>query len=69
MAAQTQTAWTTTHLRGFKVYSSTSTTDTANDSNWSLKTPGSLDSSKPWSLLISADAAQDGAAAPIMILG
>ena len=69
MAAQTQTAWTTTHLRGFNVYSSTSTTDTANDSNWSLKTPGSLDSSKPWSLIISADAAQDGAAAPIMIWG
>ena len=69
MAAQTQTAWTTTHLRGFKVYSSTSTTDTANDSNWSLKTPGSLDSSKPWSLIISADAQQDGAAAPIMIWG
>ena len=69
MAAQTQTAWTTTHLRGFKVYSSTSTTDTANDSNWSLKTPGSLDTSRPWSLLISASAAQDGAAAPIMIWG
>ena len=69
MAAQTQTAWTTTHLRGFKVYSSTSTTDTANDSNWSLKTPKALDATRPWSLIISASAAQDGAAAPIIIWG
>ena len=69
MAAQTQTAWTTTHLRGFKVYSSTATTDANNEVNWSLKTPNSLDTSKPWSLIVSADAAQDGAAAPLMIWG
>ena len=69
MAAQTQTAWVETSLNGFLILSSTATTDTANDSNWSLKTPGSLDTSKPWSLIISASAAQDGAAAPIMIWG
>ena len=69
MAAQTQTAWTTTHLRGFKVYSSTATTDANNEVNWSLKTPNSLDTSKPWSLIVSASAAQDGAAAPLMIWG
>ena len=69
MAAQTQTAWTTTHIRGFKVYSSTATTDAANEVNWSLKTPKALDTSKPWSLIVSASAAQDGAAAPLMIWG
>ena len=69
MAAQTQTAWTSTSLDGYAIHTSTATTDTANDSNWSLKTPGSLDTSKPWSLIISASAAQDGAAAPIMIWG
>ena len=69
MAAQTQTAWTTTHLRGFKVYSSTATTDANNEVNWSLMTPKQLDSSQPWSLIVSASAAQDGAAAPLMIWG
>ena len=69
MAAQTQTAWTETSINGYTVLTSTSTTDTANDSNWSLKTPKSLDTTKPWSLIISSDAAQDGAAAPIMIWG
>ena len=69
MAAQTQTAWTTTHLRGFNVYSSTATTDANNEVNWSLKTPTSLDTSKPWSLVVSASAAQDGAAAPLMLWG
>ena len=69
MAAQTQTAWTTTHLRGFNIYSSTATTDANNEVNWSLKTPTSLDTSKPWSLVVSASAAQDGAAAPLMIWG
>ena len=69
MAAQTQTAWTTTHLRGFIVYSSTATTDANIEVNWSLKTPYTLDTSKPWSLIVSASAAQDGAAAPLMIWG
>ena len=69
MAAQTQTAWTISTVNGFKIMNSTATTDANNEVNWSLKTPNSLDTSKPWSLIVSADAAQDGAAAPLMIWG
>ena len=69
MAAQTQTAWTIDTVNGFKIMSSTSTTDANNEVNWSLKTPVELDTSKPWSLIVSASAAQDGAAAPLMIWG
>lgn len=69
MAAQTQTAWTETSINGYTVLSSTATTDASNEVNWSLKTPKSLDTTKPWSLIVSASAAQDGAAAPLMIWG
>ena len=69
MAAQTQTAWTISTVNGFKIMSSTATTDANNEVNWSLKTPVELDTSEPWSLIVSASAAQDGAAAPIMIWG
>ena len=69
MAAQTQTAWTETSENGFTILTSTATTDAANEVNWSLKTPKALDTSKPWSLIVSASAAQDGAAAPLMIWG
>ena len=69
MAAQTQTAWTISTVNGFKIMTSTATTDANNEVNWSLKTPVELDTSKPWSLIVSADAAQDGAAAPLMIWG
>ena len=69
MAAQTQTAWTISTVNGFKIMTSTATTDANNEVNWSLKTPVELDTSKPWSLIVSASAAQDGAAAPLMIWG
>ena len=69
MAAQTQTAWTETSINGYMVLSSTATTDANNEVNWSLKTPVELDTSEPWSLIVSASAAQDGAAAPLMIWG
>ena len=69
MAAQTQTAWALTSNNGFNIMSSTATTDANNEVNWSLKTPVALDTSKPWSLIVSASAAQDGAAAPLMIWG
>ena len=69
MAAQTQTAWVETSINGFTVLSSTALTDAANEVNWSLKTPKALDTSKPWSLIVSASAAQDGAAAPLMLWG
>ena len=69
MAAQTQTAWTIKSNNGFLVLSSTAYTDANNEINFSLKTPKQLDTSKPWSLIVSADAAQDGVAAPLMIWG
>jgi len=69
MAAQTQTAWTSSTYNGFAIYTSTATTDAANEVNWSLKTPNELDTTKPWSLIVSASASQDGAAAPLMIWG
>ena len=67
MAAQTQTAWVETSINGYTVLSSTALTDATNEVNWSLKTPKALDTSKPWSLIVSASATQDGAAAPLMI--
>jgi len=69
MAAQTQTAWTSTSLDGYAIHTGTATTDATNEVNWSLKTPKALDATKPWSLIVSASAAQDGAAAPLMIWG
>tara|TARA_R110002167_G_scaffold85904_2_gene232744 strand:- start:1573 stop:2130 length:558 start_codon:yes stop_codon:yes gene_type:complete len=69
MAAQTQTAWAETSINGYKILSSTATTDATNEVNWSLKTPKSLDTTQPWSLIVSASAQQDAAAAPLMIWG
>jgi len=69
MAAQTVGAWTTTSENGFLVHSCTVTTDATNEVLWTNKTPDSLDTSKPWTMTVSATAAQDGAAAPLMIWG
>ena len=69
MAAQTQTAWSASTVNGFGVWTGTSTTDANNEVNWSLKTPVELNTSAPWSLIVAASAAQDGAAAPLMIWG
>ena len=69
MAAQTQTAWTASTVNGYAIYTSTSTTDANNEVNWSLKTPVELNTSAPWSLIVAASAAQDGAAAPLMLWG
>ena len=69
MAAQTVSNWTSTSLNGFAVHSCTAYTDANNEVNWTKKTPKGLDTSRPWSLIVSASAAQDGAAAPLMIWG
>ena len=69
MAAQTQTAWSASTVNGYAIYTSTSTTDANNEVNWSLKTPVELNTSAPWSLIVAASAAQDGAAAPLMLWG
>ena len=68
MAAQTQTAWTAIKSVGNQVVtSSTSTTDTANLCNFSLRTPDGIDCTKKYTLIVAASAAQDGAAAPIAL--
>jgi len=69
MAAQTQTAWTSSTINGFGIWTGTATTDANNEVNWSLKTPVELNTSAPWSLIVAASAAQDGAAAPLMLWG
>lgn len=68
MAAQTQTAWTTPVSLGKHVVTScTATTDATNLCNWTPKTPEGIDCSKKYTLIVSASAAQDGAAAPIAL--
>jgi len=69
MAAQTISAWTTVSENGFLVHTCTALTDAINEVNFTYKTPDDLDTSKPWTLIVSASAAQDGAPAPLMIWG
>jgi len=69
MAAQTISAWTTSTVNGRLIASCTAYTDAANEVNFTYKTPVELDTTRPWTLVVSADAAQDGAAAPLMIWG
>jgi|APSaa5957512622_1039677.scaffolds.fasta_scaffold27123_3 hypothetical protein len=69
MAAQTVSNWTTVELNGFLIHTCTAYTDANNEVNWTKKTPDSLDTTKPWSMVVAASAAQDGAAAPLMIWG
>ena len=69
MAAQTVGAWSTVTEGKFLVHSCTVTTDATNEVLWTNKTPDDLDTSKPWAMIVSASAAQDGAAAPLMIWG
>lgn len=69
MAAQTVSDWAVTTVGDFKVITCTALTDATNEVNWTKKTPAALDTSKPWTLIVSASAAQDAAAAPLMIWG
>jgi len=69
MAGQTVGAWSTTTVNGVMVATCTAYTDATNEINYTNRTEDWLDTSKPWSLVVSADAAQDGAAAPLMIWG
>jgi len=69
MAAQTVSEWTESTINGMYYASCTALTDANNEVNYTKKTPSGLDPSKPWTLIVSASAAQDGAAAPLMIWG
>jgi hypothetical protein len=67
MAAQTISAWTCTSVNGKLVAQCTAYTDATNEVVFTKKTPKELNTRKPYTLIISADAAQDGAAAPVSI--
>lgn len=67
MAAQTQTDWTVKSVGKQVVASCQVTTDATNLCNWTKKTPKQIDCTKKYTLIVSASAAQDGAAAPIAL--
>jgi len=68
MGAQTVGNWEVKDsIRGKSVWQCTVSTDNANEIVFTNKTPVELDSNKPWTLIISASAAQDGAAAPVTL--
>ena len=69
MAAQTVGAWTESTIQGCYYATCAVTTDANNEVLWTNKTPNGLDPKKPWTLVVSASAAQDGAAAPLMVWG
>lgn len=67
MAAQTVGDWTTKTVNGHFVAECDVTTDANNEVLFTKKTPKELDPTKPWTLVIEASAAQDGAAAPVAL--
>lgn len=67
MAAQTVGSWTVKSVEGHIVATCICTTDANNEILFTNKTPDELDTSKPWTLIIKASAAQDGAAAPVAL--
>lgn len=68
MAAQTVGAWTTRTVNDkFFIATCQCTTDATNEILFTNKTPRELDGSEPWTLIIEASAAQDGAAAPVAL--
>jgi hypothetical protein len=60
MAAQTVSAWTESHVNGKYKATCTAYTDATNLSVYTKKTPDQLDMTRPYTLIVSADAAQDG---------
>ena len=69
MAAQTISTWTTSSVNQRLIAQCTALTDANNEVNYTYKTPKELDPTRPWTLVVAASAAQDGAAAPLMIWG
>ena len=67
MAAQTIGNWTWKSINGKFIATCDVTTDANNEILFTKKTPKQLDGSRPWTLIIAADAAQDGAAAPVSL--
>jgi hypothetical protein len=71
MAANTLSAWTQkkTGDDKLKMFQCTCLIDTANVVAWTYRTPSLLDTSKPWTLIFSADTATDTQATPLTIYG
>lgn len=68
MAAQTVGSWTNLPtINGRYITQCQVTTDANNEILFTKKTPKELDTSKPYTLIIEASAAQDGAAAPVAL--
>ncbi len=67
MAAQTQTDWKVKSVGKTIVATCSVTTDANNLCNFTKRTPKEIDCSKKYTLVVSASAAQDGAAAPIAL--
>ncbi len=67
MGAQTVGNWDDHSTQDFFISQCEVTTDAVNEILFTKKTPNGLDGSKPWTLIIAADAAQDGAAAPVAL--
>ena len=67
MAAQTISDWTVKSVKGRTIATCTATTDANNLCNYTKRTPKEIDCSKKYTLVVSASAAQDGAAAPIAL--
>ncbi len=69
MAVQTVSEWSGSTVNGVAYYTCTALTDANNEINYTKRTGDWLDPRKPWTLIVSASAAQDGAAAPLMVWG
>jgi hypothetical protein len=67
MAAQTIGNWSELTVNGKYVATCQCTTDATNEVLFTKKTPKGLEGTKPWTLIIAASAAQDGAAAPVAL--
>jgi hypothetical protein len=70
MAAQTVGDWTVSTVgikKNFMVATCQCTTDANNEILFTKRTGTWLDGSKPWTLIIAASAAQDGAATPVAL--
>jgi hypothetical protein len=67
MATVVPSAWAVVSAKEYLVAQCTVTTDASQEVLFTLKTPKELDTSKPYTLIVDADADQDGAAAPIAI--
>ena len=65
--ALTQGSWTEETVNGYKVLTNVVTATTSENDAYTLKTPKSLDTSKPWYLALTFSGTPDGSALPVEI--